>query len=103
MAAGQRAPGAVWTPEDTVLAMALIHIEDDTCSGCGLPLSESTADGHNADTGEATYTVPPPTRCHACTAIADAASDYTDPDKGVPHPHALRYGARLQPRGSTPT
>lgn len=89
----------MWTREDTLLAMALIAIEDDTCQGCGEPLSESMSPDHNPDTGSARYESGLPSRCHACTAIAERAKGYQDEKT---HPGALRFGVELVPRGQPP-
>lgn len=51
---------------------------------CGHPLSESTTPD-----AEGRYVVEPPTRCHACTAIAAKQGDYTE----VKHARALLWRA----------
>ena len=80
--------------------MALIHIEDDTCTGCGEPLSVSMDADNNPDTGSHRYHSGLPSRCHACTAIAAAAKPYQDDT--TPAPGALRFGVQLLPRGVLP-
>ena len=79
--------------------MALLHIEDDTCV-CGQPLSESMDPDHNPDTGSHRYHAGMPSRCHACTAIAEAAKPYQD--EKTEAPSALRFGVQLIPRGQPP-
>lgn len=68
--------------------LALLEDEADACSGCGHPLSESADPG-----AENTYTAPLPTRCHACTAIAIRAEDYTK----AQHRNALLLHAERKP------
>lgn len=72
-----------WDESQRAWMQALTEYEDGLCDGCGRPLSETTAPG-----AEDAYPVPgPPDRCHACTALAHAATR----DSENPHPHALRY------------
>lgn len=88
------APGGRWSEHDRSLAVALTLFEATLCSGCGQPVEESTspeADIHNG-AGAWHYEVPPPHRCYACTAVADAQDAMAE--KGAPHaPHALHYRA----------
>ena len=67
-----------WTEEDRAWAIALLEVEADTCSGCGQPLSETT----RAE-AEGGYEVPPPTRCHACTALHTHQERYADAKPGL--------------------
>jgi hypothetical protein len=62
--------------------LALQAYEDLACAGCGGLLSDTTAEG--AEDG---YRVPPPTRCHRCTAIGQASEDYRETNQ----PQALLY------------
>lgn len=89
MLRGQRDPGSRWTEHDTSLAVALTVYEQSLCSGCGQPAHESMsadADPGNRD-GLWHYEVDLPVRCHACTALDEAAKPYQD----VPAPSALRF------------
>jgi hypothetical protein len=58
-----------------------MQLEADTCSGCGQPLSESTDEDN-----EGGYEVPPPTRCHACTALHAGQQRYE-----LNNPHGLMF------------
>ena len=72
---------AEWDPEEQALMLAL-HLYEAQLGPCGHYLPESTA----AD-AEERYSVPEPSRCHACTAVAAARGPYRD----NPHPHALLF------------
>lgn len=84
----ERAPGDRWTVKDRLLALALQGYEDDLCE-CGHPRSESM-DPDN----EGRYSAPPPSRCHACTAIERRSEQY----KEAKAPRALRFAAILTKR-----
>lgn len=77
----RRARAAGWSTHDVQLAEALTVYEDGLCRGCGHPLEESTDPGADPDNrgGTHTYEVGPPTRCHACTALAKAEDTYRHP------------------------
>lgn len=62
----------------------VVIYRDKECGGCGLPLTECTAPAN-----EDRYKVPPPVRCHACTAIAKTQR------RGYPVPQALRFTAKV--------
>ena len=62
----------LWTHEDRMWALAHDHIEQDRCTGCGHPRSEST--DKTADDQYRGHTV----RCHACKAQAWAAEAVDD-------------------------
>jgi hypothetical protein len=78
-----------WDEEQQALVLALMGVEADTCSGCGLPLSEATTDVIGPD-GEVDpvasrnqYEAKVTDRCYACAAIhrmRDKASDYMEPE-----------------------
>ena len=67
-----------WTEEDRGWAIALLAVEADACSGCGQPLSESTAPD-----AEGRYEAPEPTRCHACTPLHKRQQAYADAPSGL--------------------
>jgi hypothetical protein len=78
-----------WLEEDLAWARAYLALLNDRCpGGCGHYLSESAA----MERGEPvhTFTVPTPTRCHACTARAKAQEKYSKME--VRHPDALLWG-----------
>lgn len=52
----------LWLDDDRAWAMALLLVEEETCRGCGNPLSESTSPDL-----EFQWT-PEVLRCHACAA-----------------------------------
>lgn len=55
-----------WTEDDISAALVWLHDEDDRCTGCGLPRSETfDPERANAYTAEAWA-------CHACAARAKA-------------------------------
>ena len=62
----------LWLPEDRAWALALAHVEADTCPQCHQPWSEATApeaeDNYRAEL----------IRCHACTASAQKVTAYQD-------------------------
>ena len=62
--------------------LALQQYEDTCCSTCGGYLPDTTS-----DSAETSYSVPPPSRCHRCTAIAQRAAEHHE----SPHPQALLY------------
>lgn len=49
-----------WDEDDQDKALAWLHVEDDRCPGCGLPLSETTEFEQRADW------VGDEVTCHAC-------------------------------------
>lgn len=59
-----------------------MQVEADTCSGCGEPLSESTAPA-----AEGGYDADRPIRCHACTELNRMRDKY-------PEGHGLYFGVR---------
>lgn len=79
---GERAADLPWTDQDRTWALALAEVEAGECHECKQPLDEAINE-------DAQWTAPPPIRCHACTAIAVRAAQYTE----AKHPHALRYHA----------
>lgn len=79
---------AEWDEESRAVAVTLIDLEADACSGCGQPLSETL----KPDAAGA-YEAQLPARCHACDALYHRQKDYAD----VPHLHALRFGVRRKP------
>lgn len=79
----------MWSPHDYTLAVALQMHEDDLCSGCGHPMSE---------TARNIYSVPAPSRCGACDALQMTEDGGTY--KQLPRPQALRFSTTLIPRES---
>lgn len=68
----------LWTDSDRAWALALIAVEDDTCRGCGQPLSTSTApEAEDAWVAEVI-------RCHACTAAGQRTNQFQQ-DGGDQH------------------
>lgn len=62
----------LWTHEDRMWVLAYDHVEKDKCSGCGFPLSETTApDAEERFKGHVV-------RCHACRSVAHAAETVDD-------------------------
>lgn len=79
-------PECEWDEEQQgwMLALAMYRAE---LHDCGHLLSDTTDPA-----AESAYTVGPPTRCHACTAIAIRQQDYKD----ARHPSALLWSARTR-------
>lgn len=80
-------PEPEWSEDQQDLMLALHAWRKALCPKCGRPLSECTAPEN-----EGRYTVPPPTRCHATTAVIAASRAYKD----SPTTEALLYGAQLR-------
>jgi hypothetical protein len=78
-----------WDEDGRMLALAYVAWEASSCSGCGRSLEECT----DPDS-EGRYRVPPPLRCHACTARSEASSAYQE---GAPHPEALLFQVDYTP------
>jgi hypothetical protein len=100
MAAPSPADDLEWDQQSRDLIRALWEVEQDTCQGCGHPISEAwspLADPGNFR-GSHVYDVPPPTRCHACTAIAIKQETKSESGQGYPHPTALHFPAFRQDR-----
>ncbi len=74
-----------WDSDERALMLAYTEYLNDR-HVCGQPLSESTLAAN-----EGRYRVDPPTRCHACTAVAVKQGEY----EKVKHPEALLFGAHL--------
>lgn len=82
-----------WSEHDYSTALALTLYEAGLCSGCGHPVAESqakAADPNDPD-GDYHYEAPVPSRCHACTAVAARAAEYSGDE--VKHAQALRFRA----------
>lgn len=62
----------LWLPEDRAWALALAHVEADSCPECGQPWSEAT-DKANQYKYQAELV-----RCHPCTTSAEAVKAYQD-------------------------
>lgn len=62
--------------------LALQAYEGACCSGCGGFLADTTEQD-----AEDAYRVPPPMRCHRCTALGHATDHYRETDQ----PQALLY------------
>ncbi|MGW6913706.1 hypothetical protein ACWGB8_07790 [Kitasatospora sp. NPDC054939] len=60
----------LWTDSDRAWALALLQVEDETCSGCGQPLAEST------DPDSEYRYVAEVIRCHACTTAGRHAERF---------------------------
>jgi hypothetical protein len=74
-----------WKPEDSALAEALTLYEN-SLHACGHPVWDS------ADPAtEGRWVAPFPTRCHACTAVANRAKEYEKADT----PDALMFSVEL--------
>ncbi|MFG3639080.1 hypothetical protein ACGF3C_02250 [Micromonospora sp. NPDC047762] len=73
-----------WSDADRAWMAALAGYRNRPCAcGCGHPAEETTA--HESDGRQ--YVVPPPTRCRARTALAQAQAHYQD----TPQPEALLW------------
>ncbi|MBX6166288.1 MAG: hypothetical protein IRY84_01385 [Thermobispora bispora] len=68
----------LWTEDDLAWALAQRAEDAERCSGCGLPLSETT----DPD-AEGEYEAPLPTRCHACTALEKRREEYRESPPGL--------------------
>jgi len=80
-----------WDVDSRAWALALAGVEDALCPcGCGLPVK--TAQAPEAD---GKFTVPPPVRCHARTALVLARIKYED----APQPEALLFHVEEAPGG----
>ncbi|WP_424216023.1 hypothetical protein ACN20G_28155 (plasmid) [Streptomyces sp. BI20] len=69
VAAGEGA----WTEDDTALAVEWQRIQDETCAGCGQPLSESLED----DGGFVTELI----RCHGCKAREERVAELAEAEQ----------------------
>lgn len=78
-------PAAPVTDTDRLLALALELFEADQCPGCG----QSRTYAHDADS-EKHWIAPPPTRCHACTALEAERRKHDD----KPTVRALYFGVQ---------
>lgn len=87
MFVGLRPPGSWWHEIDALLAQAWHEVEQKRCPDCGQP----TWLAHDPNT-EGRWSVPLPTRCLPCTAIARKAEPYLAEST---HPQALRFSAEL--------
>ena len=76
-----------WDEDERLWALALLDYDADACPGCGGQMTETTSP--DAEYG---YRVPPPTRCHRCTALAIAHDRHRD----AAHPQALLWIAERQ-------
>lgn len=77
-------PEPEWDDEQQGWMLALAQYRAEL-HDCGHSLLESADPG-----AEGRYVAEPPTRCHACTAIAVRQEQYKD----TRHPQALLWGAR---------
>ncbi len=76
-----------WTDEDRSWALALIQHEDDTCHGCGQPLSESTAiDSKGLPVHK--YVTDDPDTCWSCVTLSGQVEDYSE--------HSLRGALKFR-------
>lgn len=78
-----------WDEEQQALVLALAEVQADACSGCGLPLSETTQDVIGPDGEEDPvasmdqYQAKVTDRCYACAALhrlQAKADGYMEPD-----------------------
>ncbi|MFF4417097.1 hypothetical protein ACFYY8_31640 [Streptosporangium sp. NPDC001559] len=78
-----------WLAEDVAWHMAYLRWKADQCPGCALQLSETTEmrDGEPVRS----YTVPSPSRCQACTALARAQDKHSK--MATEHEQALYWSA----------
>lgn len=80
-----------WLEEDALLARAFLQFEADKCSGCGHPLSETTARANKEAVHEyaASYV-----RCGACDVRVREQDDHSPKGaKGqLPRPEAVLWG-----------
>ncbi len=100
MLQGRRLPSERWTLQDHGLAVALLEYEADLCRSCGHPRVESMAAGVEKSGGNAPYyyeASSPPSRCHACDAIAMQVEAVQA--QGYSRPQALQFAAVKKPRG----
>lgn len=75
-------PEPEWDEEQQGWMLALSEYRAGMCTGCGLPLRESTDEKYD-------FVVPPPTRCWGCDAVSLAQNkDKRD------RPEALRWSVR---------
>jgi hypothetical protein len=79
-------PEPEWDEQQQDLMLALIVYERNLCPNCGRPLSVCTD-----PKSEGKWQVPPPTRCHATTALAIAQEAH----QGAPNPGALLWSAQM--------
>lgn len=77
-----------WTDLDRRAALALHAYEQDLCSGCGQPLSETTKPERDGQ-----YLPLAAVRCHFCTAAEMGRAAYQDNS----HAAALHVPVRLMP------
>lgn len=72
-----------WDDEQRAWALAF-DLYESQLGPCGHYLPRAAADD-----AEGRYVSPEPTRCHACTAVAERMPAYRD----SPHPHTLLFHA----------
>lgn len=75
-------PESEWDELQQSWMLALSLWRSQHCQGCGGDLEETTI--------HETWDVPPPLRCHRCTAIAVHQEQHAKDHK---HTHALRWAA----------
>jgi len=100
---GERDPGTRMTEPDRLILQALTAFEADL-DDCGHPRSESMAWEHDPLNPDyvASYKVPAPSRCLACTALADAQRAYVKA-LGEDNAHMVegtKWGVVLQERAT---
>lgn len=84
-------PEPEWDDLQRAFVHALADLKADECPGCGGYLSETSAKENMH-----AYHVPPPRRCHRCTALEAATSPKTNGDVRTdytksPQPRSLRF------------
>jgi hypothetical protein len=86
-----------WDPEQQAHMIALTVWQAGRCPGCGEQFAESTSSLNDPDNRDGTgyYEVPPPTRCHACTAKHTAEEAFR---KDSDRPHSVYFQPVLRPR-----
>lgn len=75
-----------WDEEQQGWMLALHQLEAEECSRCGGDLTETTDPAN-----EFAYRVPPPARCHRCTAIG--VKQHSDEYKDTRQMQALLWTA----------
>jgi hypothetical protein len=75
-------PEPEWSEQDQAWILALAEYRAGLCPNCGRPLRVCTDPA-----GDGKWTVDPPTRCHATSALVIAQKAYMD----APQPEALLW------------
>jgi hypothetical protein len=98
-----------WDDEQRAWMRALAQYEAGLCHRCGTELAESTDPLHDPDNPHGTHVYRPSKamRCHACTALMQAAEAFENPAgpsmAKAPHPQAVQHYVQLKPRAAGKT